>query len=200
MNKDDVVIHYNALIYQNNDPVYDSKPLKEYMDKWDGDFFIEKLNLQDHNSVLEIGVGTGRLAVRVAPHCQKFCGIDLSPKTIEKATENLSAYPNCTFICGDFLDYDFADAFHVIYSSLTFMHMENKLNAIQKVYSLLTKPGRFVLSIDKNQEEYIDIGVCKTKIFPDNPEQIMHCLKIAGFSSIEQYEKEFSYIFVADIE
>ena len=200
MNKDDVIIHYDTLIDLNNDPVYDPNPLKEYMDKWDGAFFIEKLNLQDKDTVLEIGVGTGRLAVRVAPYCHKFYGIDVSPKTIGSATENLSAYHNCTFICGDFLDYDFENAFHVIYSSLTFMHIENKLNAIQKVFSLLTRPGRFVLSIDKNQEEYIDMGVCKTKVFPDNPEQIMHCLKIAGFSSIEQYEKEFSYIFVADIE
>lgn len=199
MNKDDVIIHYDTLIDLNNDPVHDPEPLKEHMDKWDGAFFIEKLNLQDNDSVLEIGVGTGRLAVRVAPYCHKFYGIDVSPKTIERATLNLSAYHNCTFICGDFLDYNFENAFHVIYSSLTFMHIENKLNAIQKVFSLLTKPGRFVLSIDKNQKEYIDIGVCKTKVFPDNPEHIINCLKVAGFSSIEQYEREFSYILVADI-
>lgn len=200
MNKDDVIIHYDTLIDLNNDPVHDPEPLKEYMDKWDGDFFLEKLNFQDKDTVLEIGVGTGRLAVRVAPYCHKFYGIDISPKTIARATENLSLYPNCALIRGDFLDYLFENTFHVIYSSLTFMHIENKLSAIQKVFSLLTRPGRFVLSIDKNQDGYIDIGVCKTKVFPDNSEQIMNCLKIAGFSLVQQYEREFSYIFVADIE
>ncbi len=89
MNKDDVIIHYDTLIDLNNDPVHDPEPLKEYMDKWDGAFFIEKLNLQDTDTILEIGVGTGRLAVRVAPYCQKFYGIDVSPKTIERATLNL---------------------------------------------------------------------------------------------------------------
>lgn len=42
-------------------------------------------------------------------------------------------------------------------------------------------------SSDKNQDEYIDICVCKTKVFPDNAEHITNCLKIAGLSLIEQY-------------
>lgn len=199
MNKDDVMIHYDTLIEQNNDPVHDPEPLKAYMDKWDGDFFIEKLRLEDNKNVLEIGVGTGRLAIRVAPYCYNFYGIDISPKTIKKATDNLADFNNCVLICGDFLEYNFNATFDVIYSSLTFMHIKNKLKAIQKVFSLLSKQGRFVLSIDKNQDEYIDIGVCKTKVFPDNAEHITNCLQTAGFSLIEQFETEFAYIFVADI-
>lgn len=30
-----VIEHYDKLIEEKNDPVYDPKPLKEYMDKWD---------------------------------------------------------------------------------------------------------------------------------------------------------------------
>ena len=60
------------------------------MDKWDGKAFIDKMELDKDKSVLEIGVGTGRLAVRVAPLCGKFYGVDISPKTIERAKENLS--------------------------------------------------------------------------------------------------------------
>jgi len=35
--------HYDALIDENNDPVYDPAPIKAYMDKWDGEVFIEAL-------------------------------------------------------------------------------------------------------------------------------------------------------------
>lgn len=34
--KNDVINHYDALIDEGNDPFRDPKPLKEYMDRWDG--------------------------------------------------------------------------------------------------------------------------------------------------------------------
>ncbi len=86
----DVISHYDSLINQDNDPVHDPEPLKAYMDKWDGDSFIEKLYLEDNKKVLEIGVGTGRLAVKTAPLCKEFYGIDISPKTIERAKSRYS--------------------------------------------------------------------------------------------------------------
>ena len=75
--------HYDLLIEENNDPVRDPEPLREYMDKWDGRQFIDSLQLTKEKSVLEIGVGTGRLAIRVASECRDFFGIDISPKTAE---------------------------------------------------------------------------------------------------------------------
>ena len=89
----DVIEHYNKLIDENNDPARDPQPLKDYMDKWDGQKFIESMQLDKRKFVLEIGVGTGRLAMKVAPNCKSLCGIDISEKTIQRATENLSIYP-----------------------------------------------------------------------------------------------------------
>jgi ubiquinone/menaquinone biosynthesis C-methylase UbiE len=82
--------HYDRLIDENNDPVYDPKPLKEFMDKSDGQYFIDGLNLTPMKDVLEIGVGTGRLAMRVAGKCNTFCGIDMSEKTVIRARKNLN--------------------------------------------------------------------------------------------------------------
>ncbi len=189
--------HYDTLIDQNNDPVHDPEPLKAYMDKWDGDSFIEKLYLKKNKKVLEIGVGTGRLAVKTAPFCKEFYGIDISPKTTQRAKENLVAYKNVNLICGDFLEYNFKDTFDTVYSSLTFMHIEDKLKAVCKIFDMLSDGGIFVLSIDKNQDEFIDIGTSKIKIFPDTPENIVCCLNCAGFHLSEQFETEFAHIFVA---
>ncbi len=117
----DVIYHYDKLIEEGNDPVNDPQPLKEYMDKWDGQVFIDKLQLSPVKIVLEIGVGTGRLAVKIAPLCRRFTGIDISPKTIERVKENLAEYDNVSLICDDFGDFNFDSTFDIIYSSLTFI-------------------------------------------------------------------------------
>lgn len=192
-----VTHHYDLLVDENNDPVHDPKPLRDYMDKWDGQGFIDSMELDNEKSVLEIGVGTGRLAVRVAPLCGQFCGIDISPKTIDRAKENLAEYRNIDLICADFLSYKFDRKFDVIYSSLTFMHIEEKQKAINKAAALLKDGGKFVLSIDKNQSEYIDTGTCKIKIYPDNSDAITEYIKAAGLTIINQYDTEFAHIFVA---
>lgn len=164
----DVILHYDNLIDENNDPVNDPQPLKDYMDKWDGQAFIDKMQLGTDKTVLEIGVGTGRIAVKVAPLCKAFTGIDVSPKTVERAKEHLSETKNVTLVCDDFKTYHFDSKFDVIYSSLTLMHIEDKQSTINKVYSLLKLGGRFVLSIDKNQDKYIDLGTRKIAVYPDN--------------------------------
>ena len=95
--QDEVKAHYDKLIDENNDPVYDPKPLREYMDKWDGLTFIAQLLLNKEKTVLEIGVGTGRLGMRVAPQCKLFYGIDISPKTIARAKQNFSVFQRSNF-------------------------------------------------------------------------------------------------------
>lgn len=193
----DVVFHYDALIDESNDPVHDPKPLQDYMDKWDGQKFIDELQLSKDKSVLEIGVGTGRPAVKAAPFCGKFTGIDISPKTIERAKDNLVDYQNVTLIRDDFMTHEFNERFDVIYSSLTFMHIQDKLTAINKIAGLLAPGGRFVLSIDKNQNECIDMGNRILKICPDRSDDICGYIKAARMRLKKQLETEFAHIFVS---
>ncbi len=194
---DDVIRHYDLLIDENNDPVHDPKPLRDYMDEWDGQAFIDKMELNKDKSVLEIGVGTGRLAVRVVPLCGEFYGVDISTKTIERAKENLAEFENVRLACADFLSYEFGRTFDVVYSSLTFMHIEDKQKAVNKIAGLLNNAGRFVLSIDKNPSEFIDTGTRKIRIFPDTPVEMAKCIRTAGLTILNQYDTEFATIFVA---
>ena len=71
MPKTEVIDHYDRLIEEGNDPVGDPEPLRAYMDKWDGQPFIDALELSKDKTILEIGVGTGRLAVRTVPDFQR---------------------------------------------------------------------------------------------------------------------------------
>lgn len=197
---DDVIRHYDLMIDENNDPVRDPEPLREYMDKWDGRQFIDSLKLTKEKSVLEIGVGTGRLAVRTAPNCREFLGIDISPKTVKRARENLKKQTNVTLICADFTEYNFEHKFDVIYSSLTFMHIKDKQAAINKVKSLLNDGGRFVISVDKNQSDIIDYGTRKIKIYPDNKEDIVKYITQSGMNLMKVFETDFAFVFIAEMK
>lgn len=193
-----VIEHYDKLIEEDNDPVHDPKPLKDYMEKWDGPRFFDSMQLDKSKSVLEIGVGTGRLAVKVAPLCRSLLGIDISPKTIQRASENLSTYRNVKLICDDFITFEFTECFDVIYSSLTFMHMKDKESAIKKVDSLLKEKGVFVLSLDKNQNDFIDMGTRKIAIYPDDPIRVGEIIRKSNLKIIEQFETEQAYVLVSE--
>lgn len=192
-----VIAHYDLLIEEQNDPFRDPPVLQEYMSKWDGVPFLEALELSKDKSVLEIGIGTGRIAVKVAPFCKTLSGIDISPKTIERAKENLKEYKNVSFVCDDFGDYQFVGTFDVIYSSLTMMHFKNKEAAITKVDKLLNDGGIFCLSIDKDQSEYIDMGTRKVKIYPDTLGNITAIIGKTAMSVVNVIETDNAYVVVS---
>ncbi len=130
------------------------------------------------------------------PKGEKFFGIDISPKTIERAEHNLSQYQNVELICADFITCDFNTAFDVVYSSLTFMHIKEKQECINRIYSLLNPKGYLILSIDKNQDEYIDYGDRKVKIYPDNLDDTKEYFINSGLILLDCIETEFAYILV----
>jgi len=196
----DVLHHYESLLAEGNDPVLDPPELQAYMDQWDGETFLNTLALTGEESVLEIGVGTGRLAMRIAPSCRRFTGMDLSPRTIERAQEHLEAQGNVTLLCGDFLAEDFTEKYDVICSSLTFMHLEDKAGTAKKISSLLYGGGRAVISIDKDQSGVIDYGTRRVQVYPDTPEGLEDELRKAGLTIGERIEMPFAWIITARLQ
>jgi len=130
--------------------------------------------------------------------CGSFTGIDISPKTVERAGEKLNSFDNVTLICSDFLNYNFAEQFDVIYSSLTFMHIKEKQKAIKIAADLLNPDGRFVLSIDKNQDTIIDYGIRQIEVYPDTPEEIDSLLTKAAARLLSYYAIPKDHPFVAN--
>ena len=61
----------------------------------------------------------------------------------------------------------------------------------------MTNNGLFVLSIDKNQNEYIDMGDRKIKIYPDNPNDIRNYLSISKLKIINEFETAHAYVTVS---
>ncbi len=191
-----VVRHYDMIVEAGNDPFRDPPELIEYMGRWDGEKFIGAMELKGTESVLEIGVGTGRLAARIAPLCGKFTGIDISPKSLERAKENLAGLGNIELLIGDFLTHEFHERFDVVCSSLTLMHFREKQSFMTKAASLLNDNGIFCLSIDKNRSEFIDMGKYRLKVYPDIPEQTAKFILTAGMRTVRRLETDFADIFV----
>lgn len=194
----DTKTHYDKLIEEGNDPFFDSEPLKRYMDQWDGPPFIDALQLTGGETVLEIGVGTGRLADKVCQSCGSFYGIDLSPKTIEAAKSHLPRQSSIHLICQDYLTWRADVTFDVIYSSLTFLHIQDKQAAIQKTYQLLVPGGRFVLSVDRQQSSILDYGTRQIKVYPVAAQDIRMMLEESGFINLKQSVRPLADLFIAE--
>jgi len=161
--------HYDMLIDEGSDPFRDGDILKEYMKRWDGTLFYDCLNLSDEKVVLEVGIGTGRVAQNVLNiGCKSLTGLDISPKTIERAKENLSGkYNNIELLLQNIEDFRRESYYDVIYSVLTFMHIKDKERALSNIVHSLKPNGNVVLSIS-NQSEWLDY-VRKIRCFPKNP-------------------------------
>lgn len=194
----DVSKHYDLLIENGNDPFLDGKELSEYMDKYDGKQFIDLLNLDKSKNVLEIGCGTGRITKKIVNNFSYYTGIDISKKTVFVAKEHFKNYDNIDFIHGDFINYDFNNTYDVIFSTLTFMHFKDKKKVLVKAFNLLNCNGTFVLSIDKNNQNFIDTGYSKIKVFPDNPEKISKILTTVGFYNLSIKETELAFLISAN--
>ena len=85
--------HYDLLIEENNDPFRDPPALRQHMESWDGQVFLDLMELDPSKTVLEIGVGTGRIAGNTAGCCRHLTGIDIFAKDHQESQGKPSTLP-----------------------------------------------------------------------------------------------------------
>lgn len=191
--------HYDRLIESGNDPVLDPPQLAAYMDGWDGEALMDALRLTPDCRVLEIGVGTGRLALKVLrAGCASFTGMDISRPTLRRAQEHLSGFAHASLMQGEFPKDAPAGPFDRIYSSLTFLHIRDKRAACRRIASLLAPGGICVLSLDREGSGLIDMGKWAVETFPDNAEQIASLLTECDLSVQPIRPLERAFLIVAE--
>ncbi|MDQ0088556.1 SAM-dependent methyltransferase [Paenibacillus anaericanus] len=190
-----VLEHYELLIDEGNDPIQDPPQLQAYMNRWDGPSFFNELN-PENKIVLEIGVGTGRIAKTVlSMGCEFLVGIDISPKTINRARSNLSSFSNIELVMTDIINYNRPNTFDLAYCVLTFLHIEDKKKALSNIYNALKDEGTFVLSVS-NDDEWIECGDRKIKLYPAGIEEYVRLFQLTGFQiqSIQETESKYATI------
>ena len=104
------------------------------------------------SSVLEIGAGTGRFALQIAPHVRCLEGIDLSAamlaglqrKAAERGLENISVRT------GDFLELPFDTRYDLIVSFSSLEYIADKQALFAKIGTLLNPGGQLIFTTAHN--------------------------------------------------
>ncbi len=99
--------------------------------------------------ILEIGTGTGELALDFSAYCRKVVAIDVSPKMIELAQEKAKRQnkSNVQFQNAGFLTYESTENFDAIITQLSLHHLPDywKMIALRRIYEVLKDGGKFYL-------------------------------------------------------
>lgn len=158
----------------------DPPAMQKYMLRWDGPLFYEALGDLYGKDVLEVGVGGGRIARQVLKlGCRSLTGLDISPKTIAVAEADLAEFSNVELVLADIGEFARLESFDVVFSVLTFMHVQNKRLALQHIVDALRSGGCLILSID-NASDSLDFGDWQVALHPWPPEKYAEVLNNLG--------------------
>ncbi len=102
--------------------------------------------LNKDRTVLEIGAGTGRFTLEMAPHVNKVVAIDMADKMLNQMKTKLQKrnIKNVQVIHDHFLDVDFTETFDLIVSFSAIEYIRD-IHALFKKISDLCVPGGKVL-------------------------------------------------------
>ncbi|MTJ46806.1 class I SAM-dependent methyltransferase [Dolichospermum sp. UHCC 0259] len=108
------------------------------------------LELQDYESVLDVGCGDGKITADFAKALPngKVMGVDSSPEMIAYAQHTYSAtqYSNLSFACVDARSLDFDHEFDLVFSNATLHWVDNHQAFLNGVSRALRSGGRLIIS------------------------------------------------------
>ena len=140
-----------------------------------GTMLLERLGIRAGDRVLDVGCGTGRLALRVSQivgPSGSVVGVDSSSQRIRVASEKLTEHEPCNvrFLIGSGEGMDSLpdSAFDHAYYSSVFHWIEDKPAALREAYRVLTPGGKIGMTTgDRNNQ--LTIGAISNKLFTEPP-------------------------------
>ena len=118
--------------------------------------FYKGLARSAEGAVLELGCGTGRLMIPMAPYCQSITGLDLSSRMLEICGKKILQLPDdirhkIQLVHGDMRNFNLDSSFSLItIPFLTFMHLlevDDQIACLERAHSHLTSGGKLVVDM-----------------------------------------------------
>jgi 2-polyprenyl-3-methyl-5-hydroxy-6-metoxy-1,4-benzoquinol methylase len=114
-------------------------------------FFVDNVN--ENDTVLDIGCGNGALTYDVAKKAKKVVGIDLNDRNILIAKRNFSS-GNIEYICGEALTDLPNEKFDVIILSNVLEHIDKRVEFLRSAKNLASK---FLIRVPMLNRSWIDV-------------------------------------------
>lgn len=146
-----------------------SREVKEYFDNvstsWDAlrqgfhgvevrEAVLKAAEITKHDTVLDIGAGTGFLTEGAAKIARKVIAVDLSESMTQKALSKVSSQNNVMFKIGDAENIPVEDStVNVVIGNMILHHCPRPIVAITEMVRVLKPKGRLVLS-DLTEHKY----------------------------------------------
>ncbi|OAB47040.1 class I SAM-dependent methyltransferase [Paenibacillus antarcticus] len=102
---------------------------------------LEILNVQQGETVLDLGCGTGDLSHEIAQQGASVIGMDLSEEMMDRAR---TKYPDIHFISGNAENFTLDEPVDAVFSNAALHWVKNAEGVISSVWHALGKGGRFV--------------------------------------------------------
>ena len=138
-------------IWDQQASVYEDRVLKIYGKAYERSIQKTRAVLTPEQQILEIGCGTGIIALGIAPHVQRVIATDLSPEMIAVAQNNARrlAIPNVEFRVSDGYALPFDDASCDTVLLFNTLHVVKEPAALlREAYRLLKPGGHLVSAVD----------------------------------------------------
>lgn len=112
---------------------------------------IDKLNLQGHESLLDIGCGDGKITAAIAKILKDglVCGIDASKEMIDFAQNNYphTSYPNLSFYQMDAREIELDQSFDLAFSNAVLHWVKDHVAVLQRVHCHLKPEGKILFQM-----------------------------------------------------
>ncbi len=117
-------------------------------------YLLDKLNLNKHDSVLDVGTGTGIILSFLLERISNqgsITAIDLAEKMIERAQKKYGQNP-INFITGDVTSLNKPETYNAIICYSVFPHFANQNHTIHALHNLLQDKGKLLICHSEGRE------------------------------------------------
>lgn len=146
--------------------------------KWTADQMKAALNINENDTVLELGCGVARIGKILAPYCKKWIGTDISENMLKVASERMEEFDNVELhtLQRNDLSCIADNSIDKVYSVAVLCHMdkEDLFNYLREIYRVL-KPGGCIYVETWNLAS--DIGWKRWKYEADNCFKADHSMR-----------------------